>query len=56
LQDSEKWNRVETMSAILDMGAQAETFRSHFERLKGDPDPEVRDRADKALNWLRVRR
>ncbi|MGH7694854.1 MAG: HEAT repeat domain-containing protein, partial [Gemmatimonadaceae bacterium] len=56
LQDSEKWNRVETISAILELGQAAETFKPHFERLVNDPDPEVRDRAEKALYWLKVRR
>jgi len=56
LQDTNNWNRVETMSAILEMGKDAEAFRAHFERLQSDPDPEVRDRAGKALHWLQVRR
>jgi HEAT repeat protein len=56
LQDHERWNRVETISAVLEMGADAEPFRAHFERLQSDPTPEVRDRAAKALHWLSVRR
>lgn len=56
LQDPDRWNRVETISAILDMGARAEAFRAHFERLQSDPDPEVRARAGKALYWLKARR
>jgi HEAT repeat protein len=56
LQDPEKWNRVETMSAILELGQAADAFQPHFERLRNDPDPEVRERAEKALYWLKVRR
>jgi HEAT repeat protein len=56
LQDTEKWNRVETISAVLEMGQAADAFKSQFERLISDPDPEVRDRAEKALYWLKVRR
>lgn len=56
LRDANKWNRVETMSAIIEMGADAEPFRTHFERLQSDPELEVRDRAEKALHWLNERR
>lgn len=56
LQDPGKWNRVETVSAILEMGKEADAFRSHFEHLKSDPDPDVRDRAEKAISWLDARR
>jgi HEAT repeat protein len=56
LADPEKWNRVETMSAIMDMGKDAETFVKDLERLLNDPEPEVRDRAEKILYAIRLRR
>jgi HEAT repeat protein len=49
LSDPEKWNRVETISAIADLGKDAESFTSQLERLLNDPDPDVRDRAEKIL-------
>jgi HEAT repeat protein len=56
LADPEKWNRVETISAIADLGKDAGTFTSQLERLLNDPDPEVRDRAGKILYVIRARR
>jgi hypothetical protein len=56
LRDSQKWNRVETISAILEMGVHAELFRNEFRALLSDPDPEVRERAERSLHWLDVRR
>lgn len=55
LADPDKWNRVETISAIADMGKEAETFVPHLERLSNDPAPEVRDRAKKNLYAIRRR-
>ncbi|HJU74840.1 MAG TPA: HEAT repeat domain-containing protein [Gemmatimonadaceae bacterium] len=55
LRDPERWNRVETISAILEMGPEADSFRPEFERLLSDSSSEVRDRAEKALSWLRAR-
>ena len=56
LADTASWNRVETISAIMSMGKDAEAFVPHFERLSGDPAPEVRDRAEKALHAIRRQR
>jgi HEAT repeat protein len=56
LGDPEKWNRVETISAITAMGGDAVAFVPHLERLLHDPEPEVRDRAEKALHAIRLRR
>lgn len=56
LADPRKWNRVETISAIADMGKEAETFVPHLERLSNDPAPEVRDRAGKILHAIKGRR
>jgi HEAT repeat protein len=56
LSDPGKWNRMETMSAIADLGKDADSFTSQFERLLHDPDPEVRDRAEKILHMIKVRR
>jgi HEAT repeat protein len=56
LADAEKWNRVETISAIGDLGKDAEMFVSELERLLNDPDPEVRDRAGKIIYAIRARR
>jgi HEAT repeat protein len=56
LADPERWHRVETISAIMDMGKDAETFVPHLERLLNDPDPEVRDRAGKTLYVITRRR
>jgi HEAT repeat protein len=55
LADPDKWNRVETISAIGDMGKDAATFVPHLERLLNDPAPEVRDRAKKNLYAIRRR-
>ena len=56
LADPEMWHRVETISAIGDMGKDAETFVTHLERLLHDPESIVRDRAGKALYAIRLRR
>jgi HEAT repeat protein len=56
LADPAKWTRVATISAIADMGKDAETFVPNLERLLNDPDPEVRDRAQKILYAIRLRR
>lgn len=56
LADPKKWNRVETMAAIMDMGQDAGTFVEDLERLLNDPEPEVRDRAEKTLYVIRRRR
>lgn len=56
LADPEKWNRVETISAIADLGKDAEIFASQLERLLNDPEPEVRDRAGKIIYAIRSRR
>lgn len=56
LQDPEKWNRVETISAILELGRDADEFRPQCERLRNDADTELHDRAEKALHWLSARR
>jgi HEAT repeat protein len=56
LADPAKWTRVATISAIADMGKDAETFVPDLERLLNDPDPEVRDRAEKILYAIRLRR
>ena len=54
LGDPGQWNRVETISAIADMGAAAAAFVPHLERLAAeDPSPEVRDRAEKLLHAMR---
>ena len=54
LGDPEKWNRVETISAIGHMGVEGRTFIPELERLLQDPDPEVRDRAKKILYHIRL--
>lgn len=56
LADPEKWNRVETISAIGDLGKDAEMFADQLERLLDDPEPEVRDRAGKMLYAINARR
>lgn len=56
LADPGKWNRVETISAIADLGKEAKTFESQLEGLLNDSDPEVRDRAGKILSSIRARR
>jgi HEAT repeat protein len=56
LSDPGKWNRMETMSAIADLGKDADSFASQLERLLNDPDPEVRDRAEKILYMIKARR
>jgi HEAT repeat protein len=56
LSDPEKWNRVETISAIADLGKDAQAFTSQLERLLNDPDPEVRDRAGKIIHAIKARR
>jgi HEAT repeat protein len=56
LADPAKWTRVATISAIADMGKDGETFVPHLERLLDDPDPEVRDRAEKILYAIERRR
>jgi HEAT repeat protein len=56
LRDPAKWNRVETISAIIEMGHAGESFIPRLEELKNDPDPEVRDRAAKALYAMRLKR
>lgn len=53
LADSAKWNRVETISAIGDMGTEAALFVTHLERLSTDDAPEVRERAQKLLHAIR---
>jgi hypothetical protein len=55
LQDPAKWNRVETLSAILDMGRDAKPFIPAIEPLLTDPDRDVRDRAERTLDALRRR-
>lgn len=55
LQDTARWNRVETLSAILELGPEARAFEPMIERLLADPAPEVRDRAQKALAVVRRR-
>jgi HEAT repeat protein len=55
LADADRWNRVETISAIADMEKDAETFVPDLERLLTDPTPEVRDRAEKILYAIRRR-
>jgi HEAT repeat protein len=55
LSDPGKWNRMETMAAIADLGKDANSFTSQLERLLNDPDPEVRDRAWKILHAIRAR-
>jgi hypothetical protein len=55
LRDADKWNRVETISAIIAMGRDAALFAARLGQLRSDPDPEVRDRAEKALYELRLR-
>lgn len=52
LRDPNEWNRVETMSAIMEMGRDAERFRSHFEHLRNDSSGIVRERAHNALDVL----
>ena len=56
LADSGKWNRVETISAIADLGEDAGMFASQLEQLMNDPAPEVRDRAGKIMYVIRARR
>jgi len=56
LRDANKWNRVEAMGAIMAMGREGDAFTAEFERLRNDPAPEVRDRAEKALQAIRNRR
>jgi HEAT repeat protein len=56
LSDPGKWNRMETISAIAELGKDAGTFTSQLERLLNDPDPEVRDRAEKILHMIKARR
>jgi HEAT repeat protein len=56
LSDPGKWNRMETIAAIADLGKDADTFSSQLERLLNDPDPEVRDRAEKVLHMIKGRR
>jgi HEAT repeat protein len=56
LDDPEKWNRVETISAIAHMGIKGKTFVPQLERLLEDPDPEVRDRAKKILYSMRLQK
>lgn len=56
LSDSGKWNRIETISAIADLGEDADSFTSQLESLLNDPDPEVRDRAAKILHMIEARR
>jgi HEAT repeat protein len=56
LADPAKWTRVATISAVADMGKDAETFVPDLERLLHDPEPEVRDRAHKILYAIRLRR
>lgn len=55
LKDQDKWNRVETISAIMAMGKDAATFVPHVERLLNDPAGEVRDRAQKFIYAIRAR-
>ena len=54
LADTARWNRVETISAIMELGDDAKIFEPHLERLSSDPSPEVRDRAAKALYAIRL--
>jgi HEAT repeat protein len=56
LSDPGKWNRMETMAAIADLGKDADSFTSQLEGLLNDPDPEVRDRAAKILHVITARR
>lgn len=56
LRDANEWNRVETISAILDMGREGDAFAPEFERLRSDPSHAVRDRAQKALYAINRRR
>ncbi|HVF39776.1 MAG TPA: HEAT repeat domain-containing protein [Gemmatimonadaceae bacterium] len=51
--DREKWNRVETISAMMHMGKDGVVFTPLLERLSLDPDHEVRDRAGKTLYAIR---
>lgn len=44
------------ISAIADLGKDAVKFDSHLERLLNDPDPDVRDRAEKNLYAIKRRR
>lgn len=56
LADPNQWNRVETISAIIELGKDAEVFRNQVERLlKDDPSAEVRDRAGKLLYAMNLR-
>jgi HEAT repeat protein len=55
LRDPEKWNRVETISAIGAMGKAGEIFVPQLEKLLNDPDGEVRDRAEKILHHIRFK-
>lgn len=54
LRDPEKWNRVETISAISAMGKAGRRFEPQLEGLLNDPDGEVRDRAGKILYHFRA--
>ena len=56
LADSATWHRVETISAIADLGEEAGVFASQLEQLMNDPAPEVRDRAGKIMYVIRARR
>ena len=56
LADSGKWNRVETISAIGELGRDADVFASQLEQLMNDPAPEVRDRAGKIMHVIWARR
>src|SRR5687768_6826209 len=56
LSDPGKWNRMETIAAIADLGKDADSFASQLERLLNDPDPEVRDRAAKILHMIEAQR
>src|SRR5688572_20747214 len=54
LRDPEKWNRVETISAIGAMGNAGRRFEPQLEGLLNDQDGEVRDRAGKILYHFRA--
>lgn len=56
LRDANEWNRVETISAILDMGREGDVFATELERLRSDPSGAVRDRVQKALYAINRRR
>ena len=55
LQDTASWNRVETLSAILELGPEARVFIPRIEGLLTDPASEVRHRAERTLEVLRRR-